>query len=402
MKRIFLLAFLVLFTSLTSAEKLKKEDRYLYIATFNVYKLGAVASKYTDNINTAHIPERIINLANVLAVGDFDLIALQEVAFGERGERAVSDLITALKVEHNLEYLVVHSQHIGRGLMPEMISFLYDPNEVTPLHTTNGSYTELIEIKGRDLVNSQWKAGHFDFNLISAHLAWSNEEDRIDGFKKINEILKKPSDFTTDPDIIILGDFNRFGDGQESVKFIEYSQDKVLAPNITIFDPAFNEKKSVRQSDIVGKGIPDDNPQLLSTTVAENTFVYDAFIMTGDVIEEFDGSTTQPIYGVDFGILAFDEVGAFGYQQDAEKLKHNDLKIAFSDHRPLWMRFNVSKAANADNMQIVERKFYTTLHGKRYHDKSCSTIQHSHSLKEWSDIESLASQGFKPCKVCLK
>ncbi|MEP0174598.1 MAG: hypothetical protein ABJH28_08440 [Paraglaciecola sp.] len=402
MKRIFVLAFLVFFTSFTSAEKLNKEEGYLYIATFNVFKLGAVASKYTDSISTEQIPERITNLANVLAVGDFDLIALQEVAFGEGGERAVSDLINALKDKHGLEYRVVHSQHIGRGLMPEMISFLFDPNEVSPSQINNDSYTELIKIEGRDLVNSKWKAGHFDFNLISAHLAWGSEEDRIYGFKKIDDILKEPSDFATDPDIIILGDFNRFGDGQESVKFIEYSQDKVLAPNITIFDPAFNEKKSVKKKDIVGKGIPNDNPQLLSTTVAKNTYVYDAFIMTGDVIEEFDGSTTQPIYGVDFGILAFDEVGAFGYQQGAEKLKHNDLKVAFSDHRPLWMRFNVSKAANADETQIAEQNFYTTPHGKRYHEKSCSTIQHSHGLKEWSNIEALVSQGFQPCKVCLE
>lgn len=402
MKRILVLILLITHSVFAYAGKLVKEDGYLYVATFNVFKLGAVAPKYKDNISSENIPNRILNLANVLAVGDFDLIALQEVAFGEGGEKAVSDLVKILKSKHGLEYSIVHSEHIGKGLMPEMISFLYDPTEVIPHEISGNAYTELIKIDGRDLVNSKWKADHFDFNLVSAHLAWGNESDRIDGFKKINDIISNPDVYSNDPDIIILGDFNRFGDGQDSVKYVEYSDDKIIAPNITIFDPKFNSKKSVKAKDIIGKGIPNNNPQLLSTTVAKNTYVYDAFIMTGDVKEEFDGDVMKPVYGVEFGVIAFDEVGAFGYQNGSEKLSHYDLKISYSDHRPLWMRFNTTKAVNADSLDISMKLFYTTPYGKKYHVKSCSTIQNSANLIEWTKDDALTSNGYQPCKHCIE
>ena len=129
------LLILLISSCLASADKLSKDEDYLYIATFNVFKLGAVAEKYkAENISEElkdKIPKRIDNIADVLAVGEFELVALQEVAYGHGGEAAMNDLIISLRERHGLEYEVIHSDHIGKGLMKEMISFLYDPTRVT-------------------------------------------------------------------------------------------------------------------------------------------------------------------------------------------------------------------------------------------------------------------------------
>ena len=227
--------------------------------------------------------------------------------------------------------------------MPEAIAFMFDPEVVRPeIPPYGNALVENIEIDGRDLVRTQWEAGNFDFTLISAHLAWGSEEDRDDGYQKIDQIFtrERPSQFSRDDDIIILGDFNRFGKGYESVQELE-NDGTFFVPNVNIFDPDFNAIKEVRRSDIIGKGIPNDNPQWLSTTVANNRFVYDMILLSPDAAEEYTGDQIGSGFGSDYGILHFDEVGSCGYQDGAEHLTHNALKEAYSDHRPLWMRFRI-------------------------------------------------------------
>ena len=407
MKRISLLFFLIFLSPLSSAD-ITKESGYLYVASFNVYKLGSVDSKYLsidedmgEEPITIGIPDRIKNLSNILSFGKFDLIALQEVTHGARGEAAISDLILDLKDRYNLVYKALHSEHIGRGLMPEMITFLYQPAVVKPEIVSNtNSLTKLIPIDGRDLAQTQWEVGNFDFTLISAHLAWGNELDRIDGYKKLNEIFQSPESFSVDPDILVIGDFNRFGDSQEAVKHLKH--EKFIAPNITIFDPKFNDKKRVTKTSIADKGIPNNNPQLLSTTVAKNTYVYDMFLMTDDVSEEL-GSAPQ--YGVDWGIFHFDEVDGVAYQTGAELLDHNSLKNAYSDHRPLWFRFKTNVSGSADDDEsgqlssAVTVKYVATEYGKKFHLPHCHTIRNRATSITFDSIET-AKLNHSACRVC--
>jgi endonuclease/exonuclease/phosphatase family metal-dependent hydrolase len=408
------LVFLLLFFSLnsTALDKISKEDGYFYLATFNVYKLGTVDAKYTSmdedsnqDIDENIIPERIKNIADIVAIGEFDLIAFQEVTYGPRGEAAFNDLIKDLQDRYNLKYKVKHSDYIGQGLMAEMISFLYRPEIVEPkLSSKYNAYTYNIDIDGRDLVASSWKVGSFDFTAISAHLAWGNEEDRIDGFYEINQILHHPQRYSIDPDIIILGDFNRFGDNQDSVLQIDYDPVKILAPNITIFDSQFNTQKKVTKSNIIGKNIPNNNPQFLSTTVAKNTFVYDGIYMTADVSEELGFTGENAEYGTDFGIIVFDEVGGFGFQAGANKLDHNTLKNLYSDHRPLWMRFKTTQTENLDETILDDtysvHSYYATPYGRKYHLHNCPTIRGKATPKTWKDKASAEDDSYTPCRIC--
>jgi hypothetical protein len=293
--------------------------------------------------------------------------------------------------------------------MPEAIAFIYKVDVLEPELLPNSiSLVENIEIDGRDLVRTQWEAGDFDFTLIAAHLAWGNEDDRDDGYQKINEIFhtETPSQFSGDDDIIVLGDFNRFGGGFDSVKELDHDPNVFLAPNITIFDPNFNSLQNVTATSIAGKGIPGDNPQLLSTTVAQNRKVYDMIMISADVAEEFPPGSTGAVYGVDFGIIHFDEPTGFGHHAGAENLGHNDLKAAYSDHRPLWIRFH-AEAETADDgpggvdltPPTASATYVGTEHGSRFHRPHCHTIRDRNLTKNWtSRAEALSTR--LPCKVC--
>lgn len=147
---------------------------------------------------------------------------------------------------------------------------------------------------------------------------------------------------SVDPDIVFAADTNRFGDNQESVKELDWGAGTFFAPNITFFDPKFNEIEQVTKASISGKGVPGDDPQLVSTTVAKNTFAYDIILFSKDAAEEFSGDPLNPTYGRDFGIIHFDQKNGCGYQEGADTLGHDELKMAYSDHRPLWLRFRMN------------------------------------------------------------
>ena len=61
-----------------------------------------------------------------------------------------------------------------------------------------------------------------------------------------------------------------------------------------------------------------------------------------DAAEEFPPGSNEAKYAKDFGIIHFDEADGFGYQSGADRLSHDDLKKAYSDHRPLWIRFKTN------------------------------------------------------------
>ena len=357
----------------SAADKIAKEPGFIYIASFNIHILGAVEQRYRDmtedgDLNKLNddIPERIANLARVLAVGNFDLIAIQEIKAGYAGHAAMSDLVRTLKAQHNLDYNYLLSEGIGRGYMiSEATAFLYNPRIVQP-EKIDGMGVNLIciEIPGRNLIRTQWEANHFDFTMYAAHLAWGNHDDRRAGYKVIAEIFEQPEKRSEDPDIIVLGDFNRLGNisqqcakgadnckEQPPIKALKYDvqSPEFRAPSITAFDRAFSLCPEVDDCKNSGTTLPVSDLQLLSTTVADNTFAYDMIMFSRDADEEFPENLNKAQYGVDFGIIHFDHPGGFGFQPGAEKLNHKEIKQAYSDHRPVWIRFRTSESSFADD-----------------------------------------------------
>ena len=166
---------------------------------------------------------------------------------------------------------------------------------------------------------------------------------------------------------------------------------------MTFFDPKQTVRKNVTKTSIQGKGVPDDNPQLISTTVAKNTRVYDIFFITKDCAEEYPGDANSSAFQKHFGIIHFDETGGFGSQQKAVSLGHNDLKVAYSDHRPLWMCFRTN--AGKKDGPAAPVVYVGTKSGKKFHLPGCPTIKNRETPKTWTSREAaIAERG--PCGVC--
>lgn len=404
-RRCALILFGALFASTAFANyTFHKEANHVYLCTFNVFRLGDIEPEY-DRLNEDDgephvIPGRIKNLARVIASADFDLIVLQEVTEGDKGEWALSDLVEELNTTHHRHYRFFLSGGIGMGLMPEAMAFIYDPNKIKPQTVSGISFTANIPISGRDLVKTKWVAGNFDFTLVSAHLAWGNHPDRKEGDEKLRDILEHPSSYSDDPDIVILGDTNRFGDGAEFWPGFAYNSSKFLAPNVACFDPQFNQRKEVKPAHLQGTPLAGMPPQFLSTTVAANTFVYDVFLLTSDVDEELPGSGNALVYGQDWGIVHFDEPEGFGHQPGAEAMNSNNLKSAYSDHRPLWMRFRTD-LTHADGVaaQPASLTYVATASGRKFHLVGCKSIANSTIATTWtSRTEAMTTHG--PCGMC--
>ena len=340
----------------SAVDRLVKESGFVYIASFNVYRLGAVEHRYRTMTGDSdleklddHIPERIKNLARVLAVADFDLVAIQEVQDGYAGHAAMTDLVRVLETQHGLVYRYLLSDYIGSGYrLCEAAAFLYKADVVRPEPVAGTNTTSVrIRIPGRDLVQTQWEAGHFDFTMFTAHLAWSSHDDRSAGFAKIREIFDSPADWSHDLDIVFLGDFNRLGGSQPTaINSLPYNPEKFRAPTITVFDPAFSKHRQVPKR---ATDLPVADPQLLSTTVSDGRHAYDMIMFSHDAGEEFPAGLHEAKYGVDFGIIHFDHPTGFGFQKGADALSHNELKEAYSDHRPVWLRFRTDLHWAADD-----------------------------------------------------
>ena len=358
------LGFMVAMSAQAAAvDRACKEAGHVHIGSFNVYKLGAIEDRYTElkddpeKVPKKGIPQRIHNAASVLAAGGFDLVALQEVHEGKPGETALIDLVKVLSDEHGMTYEFLLSDGVGKGFsMDEAMGFLYRRPCVRPKTVNdNDAESNIIDINGRyagdlwaprDFVQTYWKAGRFDFTVISVHLAYGNLDKRRAGYEKVREIFFDWSEKMTngDPDVIVLGDFNRFGevkDDNKPVQTLPYDPKIFRVPNVTFFDSKFSTLAlaEVTAKSIEKKGIHDDDAQLLSTTVANNKFVYDMIMFSSEIGERFPAKLHEAEYGRDFGIIHFDHPGGVGFQAGADKLDHACLSKMYSDHRPIWIRF---------------------------------------------------------------
>ncbi|MBT4776130.1 MAG: hypothetical protein HON99_10475 [Crocinitomicaceae bacterium] len=347
---------LILSISFNSQAQLLVEDSCsINICSFNVYLLGGVDHKYKE-ISIQHkdaryvrsessyrTPDRITNCASLLSRGNFSIIVLQEVVDGVRGDSAVADLTTSLNRISLKGYKWFTSERIGKGMRMESMAFIYDSLKVD-LRKIEGKNSALIacsEPRNRKYVQTHWLSGDFDFTLISCHFAWNDSDyfRRQADYKELNAILHQPLEYSVDPDVIVLGDFNRFGGGhfntdrkEYGIQQIAYDFELFRSPHIESFDSTLVQLREVHDNPYI------EDPQLHSTTVSDNTMVYDTFWITSDVFEEFELENCQ--WNVDYGVMVYDEPNGNFYIEDLEKLTPKELKYKYSDHRPIWMRFS--------------------------------------------------------------
>lgn len=318
------------------SQSISKDEDRLYVASYNIYTLGK---------NTQH--GQAYNNAVILAEARFDLIAVQEV-MGEEGEQELGQIIRYLNDSFNLTYAYLVSTNIGQGFGgQERIGFIYDPDRILPLEGENGEFVQIIEVEGgRDFAFSYWQSGDFDFVFGSGHLIYGSNDDetllkRSKELQQALDLFEDPLSYFGDEDLIFVGDFNRAGMVNAYQK-VSYDTTKLFIPNIEFFDPDLNRVGQVKKKHIKNKDVPSNNPQLVSTTVAKNTYVYDMIICSTTLLDEFGQNREEGAFQKSFGIISFDEADGIGTIAAAAAItSHHELKSKYSDHRPLWVSFRL-------------------------------------------------------------
>lgn len=173
-------------------------DRDLRIATWNIRQLGARSS--TD----------IVRVARLITDNQFDIVAIQEIHQDGRG-------LDALLNQLGHPWRSTRLGEKSRG--GERLSFIYRGDrvvELKPAADLSGAYNDVFE---RVPYSAAFKAGNFDFQLVTVHLSWSDTDQRTQEMQTLAHLVSQKLD-GNEADIILLGDFNE----QKSKANLHYLQ----------------------------------------------------------------------------------------------------------------------------------------------------------------------------------
>lgn len=289
-----------------------KLDESINIATWNVRDFGK-SRRMTASI---HYIAEIMN--------QFDLIAVTEVRDN------LSDLNRVLKILGPYWRAVFSDFDSDRGGNRERVAYVYDKRAVT----FTGLAAEADGPRKKDKITKEYvpklswwrkpymasfRAGSFDFTLITAHIRWADKAaDRLAPLNLLAEWINKRrnSKYAFDKDFIVLGDFNipKVGD-----KLYEALTSRELRM------PA-----SLRG--VHGTNLAKDKhyDQILHSPMSERMFSD-----KGGRLDFFEKSF-KPLY------------------RNVRKSKHK-LTFELSDHLPLWIQLDVDNE-DAELSQVIKRK----------------------------------------------
>ena len=271
-----------------------KLDETLNIATWNIREFGKKKRKEAS----------IHYIAEIL--GQFDLIGVVEL------RDDLTDLGRVLKILGPYWRAVYSDMIPDLGGNRERIAFIYDKRavvfnglaaEANPPRTKQGQEYHSKLSWWRSPYLASFRAGNFDFVVLTAHIRWGDDEEGRKGELQMlaDWIEEKRKDKTNeDNDLIVMGDFNI------------PSRDSDLFKAITS----------------KGLQIPKALQKLsFGTNLAKD--------------KRYDQILHFPIYPDNFtnngGILDF-------YMNDIEPLfpgmNKNDFTYQLSDHLPLWIQIN--------------------------------------------------------------
>jgi len=179
-------------------------DKSLNIATWNIRDFGKKRRKKSS----IHLVAEILN--------QFDLIAVTEVRKNLRDLARVMDILGPY-------WKVVFSDYIADwGGNWERVAYVYDKRAVVftglaaevdgprKKNKKTSEYESLVAWWRKPYITS-FRAGSFDFVLLTAHIRWGkSEKDRIAPLNLLADWVYKrhKSDSAFDKDIIVMGDFN--------------------------------------------------------------------------------------------------------------------------------------------------------------------------------------------------
>jgi endonuclease/exonuclease/phosphatase family metal-dependent hydrolase len=141
-------------------------------------------------------------IAEVIRASAFDVIAIQEV---KHDGRAVDALLNVLGSPWRATSLSgVTGNH-------ERFVFLYDGDHVQEVRGTGGAHfvsSSLAPVFARTPYQATFRAGQFDFTLVTVHLSWDDRERRRREDEALASLAADVAASSAEKDVIVLGDFN--------------------------------------------------------------------------------------------------------------------------------------------------------------------------------------------------
>ncbi len=241
----------------------------------------------------------------------FDLIAVTEL------RRNVSELKYVLELLGPFWKAVFSDYTTDAGGNKERIAFVYDSRAVkfTGLAAETDGPRKKNRTTGQYVPKFNWwrkpylasfRAGHFDFVLLAAHLQWGTTGGRE---KELAELAKwvqafQKDEYRVDRDVIALGDFNIPNYGSKLYKAV--SQFGLSAPeSILNLEHGSNLMKNKRYDQIL------HHPAITGSVFSDH----------GGVIDFYKGNYKR-----------------FKPYKDLTKTK---FTYELSDHLPLWVQLNL-------------------------------------------------------------
>lgn len=271
-----------------------KVDETLNIATWNIREFGK--KKRTE--------AAVHYIAEIL--GQFDLIGIVELRDN------LTDLSRVLQILGPYWKTVYSDLIPDPGGNRERIAYIYDKRTVTftglaaeanPPREKKGS-EYLSEINWwRSPYIASFRAGNFDFVVITAHIRWGeNEKERLGELKILADWvdMKSKEKFNEDKDILVMGDFN--------IPNIESDLFKAVTSKGLMIPEALSKKS-------FGTNLEKDKryDQILHLPIYKNKFTNN-----GGVVDFYSGNI-KPLF------------------TDLDKSK---FTYQMSDHLPLWIQIN--------------------------------------------------------------
>jgi endonuclease/exonuclease/phosphatase family metal-dependent hydrolase len=152
-------------------------------------------------------------IADVIRSNQFDLVAIQEV---KKDGEAVDRLLNILGSPWRAASL---SDVTGNH---ERFAFIYNSDHVSEIGTPRFIATADAVIFDRVPYQQSFRAGNFDFMLITVHLYYGEgregRERRRREVETLARFVKKYASFAQEHDVIVLGDLNETR-GQENLRY---------------------------------------------------------------------------------------------------------------------------------------------------------------------------------------
>ena len=237
------------------------------IASWNLRQLGARAS--TD----------LRMVARIITDNNFDIVAIQEVQHDGAG---VDRLLNTLGPPWR-----------GTSVSPESrsgerLTFIYRGDRASEIATPMNLIGATPQVFERVPYCATFRAGNFDFELITAHLSWGDIRQRQGEMKALAGLIFSKAMGQAEKDLIVLGDLN----------------EQKARPNLGYM-------AAVDWRSVVTEG-----------TNLSSREIYDHIVFSPKYTTEYLNRT---------GVVRFDE-SLFG-NRDKEAAE------AVSDHRPIWADF---------------------------------------------------------------